>query len=212
MERGKTSSHYQDIQTFFEKSFDKPHLNPTRNAIHTKFRALFSTGNFADLTCGKSTIDLEKAIAGQKMIIFDLAKGTVEETEGSAFGRLIVAMLQGIAMRKPTAHRVTLIIDECHNFITKSIGTIIAEAAKFTLFLIMAQQYVGQEMDPQMRDAVLNTSVQIAGRNQAKFYSSTASMMYITPEEVASLKKGDFYIHIGRRAAVQVFDPHPPAG
>jgi hypothetical protein len=194
--------HYPDVQEFFTYSFlgKRSNLDRTKVAIETKLQDLFSTGHFADLTCGKSTIDLEKALEERKVIIFNLSKGALGERESSAFGRLIVAILQGIAMRREWQRNhapVRVIIDEVHNFTTKSLQTIITEAAKFQLFLIMAQQQIGQGMAPEMRNAVLNASAQIAGRNSPSFYGPVAGMLHVEPGIIENLReRGEFVIHL----------------
>jgi hypothetical protein len=138
----------------------------------------------------------------RKVIVFNLAKGATA-TEGSAFGRLITAMLLGIAFRRsrpgstkkpiPTMY----IMDECQNFLTKSVHDIISETAKFNLFIVMAQQQLGQGgMSTEMRDAVLNTSVHIGGTNKPALHGSVAKMLGAEPEDVAKLKRGEFIINM----------------
>jgi hypothetical protein len=200
VEFGQSRDHYPDVQDFFKYSFHRKNFDMTKTAIHTKLQDLFSTGNFADLTCRKSTIDLERSLQERKVIIFSLSKGALGEREASAFGRLIVAMLQGIAMRREAqGNRVPIraIIDEVQNYTTKSMQTIITEAAKFKLFLTMAQQQIGQGMTAEMRNAVLNASAQIAGRNAPSFYGTIASMLHVEPEQIEGLTKpGEFIIHL----------------
>jgi hypothetical protein len=205
VEFARSRAHYPDVAEFFTHDFQgalgkRHHLDVTKTAIHTKLQDLFSTGNFADLTCGKSTIDLERALEERKIVIFNLSKGALGEREASAFGRLIVAMLQGIAMRREAqGNRVPIrvIIDEVHNFTTKSLQTIVTEAAKFKLFLVMAQQQIGQGMTAEMRSAVLNASAQIAGRNSPSFYGPVAAMLHVEPEQIERLTEpGEFIIHL----------------
>jgi hypothetical protein len=109
-------------------------------------------------------------------------------------------MLQGIAMRREQqGNRVPIraIIDEVHNYTTKSMQTIITEAAKYKLFLTVAQQQIGQGMSPEMRNAVLNASAQIAGRNSPSFYNAVASMLHVEPDAIEGLReRGEFMIHL----------------
>ncbi len=51
-----------DIKSFFANEFGTPGYKTTEHAIATKLRLLLTTGTFADLTCGHSTIDLERAM------------------------------------------------------------------------------------------------------------------------------------------------------
>lgn len=97
---GRSLAHYPDTANFFEHHFHHRHYHTTKAAILTKFQTLFSTGRFPALTCGESTIRLERAWEQKKIIVFNLAKGMLGDKESSAFGRLIVALLQGIAVRR----------------------------------------------------------------------------------------------------------------
>ena len=142
---------------------------------------------------------LEKAIEERKIIIFNLAEGTVGEAEGSAFGRLIVALLKGIAVRRDRQNKrvsTRVIIDEFHNFTTRSMEKIITQAAKFKLYLTMAQQQIGQGTSKEIRDAILNVSVLIGGRNAPTFHGPVASMLNVSPEDIGSLDRGDFIAHL----------------
>ena len=185
--------HYEDVRTFFEDSYvGAAHIKPTKEAIRTKLQVLFSSGKFAKLTCGASTFMLEKAIEERKIIVFNLAEGSVGEQEGSAFGRLMVAMLQGIAVRRLKQHNrvpTRVIIDEAQNYTTKSMEKIVTQAAKFKLFLTLAQQQIGQGMTTEMRSAALNMSAQIAGRSAPALHSTMASMVNVERGEIESLKE-----------------------
>ena len=96
----QTRHHYEDVPDFFTHDFHSKHYKDTKNAVQAKLQSLFASGKFARLTCGPSTFMLEKAIEERKIIIFNLAEGSLGEQESSAFGRLLVAMLQGIAVRR----------------------------------------------------------------------------------------------------------------
>ena len=95
-----TRHHYEDVPEFFTHDFHSKHYKDTKNAVQAKLQSLFASGKFARLTCGPSTFMLEKAIEERKVIIFNLAEGSLGEQESSAFGRLLVSMLQGIAVRR----------------------------------------------------------------------------------------------------------------
>ena len=120
VEFGASLSHYSEAQNFFRRAFSEGHYNITKKSIYTKLQEILNTGTFAEMTCGRSTIDLEKSVNERKVILFNLSKGSIGEDEGRAFGRLVIAMLQGIALRResiPKSKRVPvhLVIDECHN-------------------------------------------------------------------------------------------------
>jgi hypothetical protein len=196
---GQSRTHYEDVPEFFTHDFHSKHYAPTKDAIRSKLRSLLTSGKFSRLTCGRSTFMLEKAIEERKIIIFNLAEGSVGEEEGSAFGRLLIAALQGIAVRRDKQNKrvpTRVIIDEFHNFTTRSMEKIISQAPKYKLFLTMAGQHIHQVTSKEIRDAVLQVSVLIGGRNTPNFYGPVASMLNVPSEAIDGLDVGDFVVRL----------------
>jgi len=111
----------------------------------------------------KSAFDFRDVMDNKKILIINLAKGKTGEVNSSLLGLIIVAKLQMAAMGRanlPEEQRndFYLYIDEFQNFVTDSIATILSEARKYRLDLIIAHQYVGQLVDDKgsakIRDAV----------------------------------------------------------
>jgi len=114
----------------------------------------------------RSAFDFREVMDKQKILIINLAKGTTGEVNASLLGMIIVAKLQMAAlgrtdMAEDDRKDFFLYMDEFHNFITPSIATILSEARKYKLDLIMAHQYLGQlgeGGDTQTKDAVLGNA------------------------------------------------------
>lgn len=102
----------------------------------------------------------------KKILLVNLAKGRTGEVNANLLGLIIVAKLQMAALARadrPEAERPDfyLYIDEFQNFITDSIATILSEARKYKLNLIIAHQYLGQlveKQDTKIRDSVLGNA------------------------------------------------------
>jgi len=97
----------------------------------------------------KSGFNFREVMDQKKILLVNLAKGTTGEVNSNLLGLIIVAKLQMAALSRtdiPEAQRndFYLYIDEFQNFITDSIATILAEARKYKLDLILAHQYIGQ--------------------------------------------------------------------
>jgi hypothetical protein len=195
----QTRHHYEDVPEFFTHDFHSKHYKDTKNAVQAKLQSLFASGKFARLTCGPSTFMLEKAIEERKIIVFNLAEGSLGELESSAFGRLLVSLVQSIAVRRDkqnTRVPTRVIIDEFHNFTTRSMEKIITQAAKYKLYLTLANQQTGQIASKEIRDAILNVSVLIGGRNSPSFHGPVASMLNVPAEAIGELDRGDFIAHL----------------
>ncbi len=106
-----------------------------------------------------SGFDLAQVMDGKKIFLANLSKGLTGEVNSSLLGMILVSKMQMAAMRRARIAEEQrsdfyLYIDEFQNFTTDSIATILSEARKYKLNLIMAHQYMPQLTD-QIRDAVL---------------------------------------------------------
>ncbi len=110
----------------------------------------------------KSTIDLRKAMDDKKIILMNLSKGRVGEDNSALLGAMIITKLQLAALSRVDVpeserHDFYLYVDEFQNFATESFATILSEARKYRLNLIVGHQYIGQlvqEKNTKVRDAV----------------------------------------------------------
>lgn len=106
----------------------------------------------------ESSMDIRKAMDEGKIILVKLAKGQIGEMNMQLLGMIIVAQIQMAAMARadmPEDERrdFYLYVDEFQNFATDSFASILSEARKFRLNLIVANQFIEQLKD-EIRDAV----------------------------------------------------------
>ncbi len=97
----------------------------------------------------KSTINFREIIDNQKILVVNLSKGKLGEDNSNLLGCLIVTKLQLAALSRadvPEKDRKDfyLYVDEFQNFTTDSFTTILSEARKYKLNLILAHQYISQ--------------------------------------------------------------------
>lgn len=109
----------------------------------------------------KSGFDFREVMDKKKILLINLSKGRTGEVNSSLLGLIVVSKLQMAAMTRaelPEAERSDfyLYIDEFQNFITDSIATILSEARKYRLDLILAHQYLGQLKDEKGQQKVLD--------------------------------------------------------
>lgn len=115
----------------------------------------------------KSGFNFREVMDQKKILLVNLAKGLVGEINANLLGMIIVSKLQMAALERASLpeeqrHDFYLYIDEFQNFITDSIATILSEARKYRLELIIAHQYMKQLEDNKgkstVRDAVLGNA------------------------------------------------------
>lgn len=111
----------------------------------------------------KSGFNFREVMDKKKILLINLAKGKTGEVNSALLGMIIVSKLQMAALARadmPEEEREDfyLYIDEFQNFITDSIATILSEARKYRLDLIVGHQYMGQlvkDGKTDIRDAIL---------------------------------------------------------
>lgn len=106
----------------------------------------------------KSSFDVRKAMDGGKILLVNISKGRIGEDASRLLGAMLITKIQIAAMSRvdmPKAERkdFTLIVDEFQTFATASFATILSEARKFNLSLVVAHQYIAQLSD-EVRDAI----------------------------------------------------------
>lgn len=105
-----------------------------------------------------SAFDLRDIMDNEKVLLVNLSKGKTGEVNSELLGLIIVSKIQMAAMGRadmPESERKDfyLYVDEFQNFATDSFASILAEARKYKLNLIVAHQYISQ-LEEKIRDAV----------------------------------------------------------
>jgi hypothetical protein len=106
----------------------------------------------------KSAFDLRDIMDNKKILIVNLSKGRTGDLNSKLLGMIFVMKFQAAAMSRsniPEEERVdfSLYVDEFQNFSTDSFATIMSEARKYHLNLIVANQFTTQ-LTEEIRDAV----------------------------------------------------------
>jgi len=124
----------------------------------------FITNSIMRNTIGqtKSAFNFREVMDNQKILLINLSKGKIGDLNTQLLGLVIVARIQMAAMSRadtPEDQRKDfyLYVDEFQNFATDSFCSILSEARKYHLALIMAHQYIKQlekKNDTSIRDAV----------------------------------------------------------
>ncbi len=110
----------------------------------------------------KSSFNLRDVMDKQKILLVELPKGAIGETNAYLLGMIIVgkilmAALSRTDMAPELRKDFYLYIDEFQNFTTDSICQILSEARKYALCLTVAHQYIGQlskGQDSKIKDAI----------------------------------------------------------
>ena len=117
----------------------------------------------------KSGFNLRDVMDNKKILLVNLAKGRTGELNSQLLGMIFVMKFQAAAMGRadvPEAERqdFALYVDEFQNFATDSFESILSEARKYRLNLVLANQFMTQLTD-KIREAIIgNIGTVISGR------------------------------------------------
>ena len=117
----------------------------------------------------KSGFNFPEIMNNHKILLVNLSKGKMGDLNSKLLGIIFVMKFQAAAMARaniPEHERkdFTLYVDEFQNFATDSFETILSEARKYRLSLVLANQFMTQ-LKEELREAILgNVGTTITGR------------------------------------------------
>jgi hypothetical protein len=117
----------------------------------------------------KSSFNLRDIMDNKKILLVNLSKGRMGELNSKLLGIIFVMKFQVAAMGRanvPEDQRTdfSLYVDEFQNFATESFETILSEARKYRLNLILGNQFMTQLTD-KIREAIIgNVGTVVSGR------------------------------------------------
>ncbi len=123
----------------------------------------------------KSSFDFSDVMDGGKILLMNLSKGLIGDVNSKLLGMIIVNKIQVAAMRRQREASAVrkdffLYIDEFQNYVTDSIESILSEARKYRLGLVIAHQY----LDQLEKDSKLSGSVKLKGA----VFGNVGTMMF----------------------------------
>lgn len=148
----------------------------------------------------KSTVNIRFMMDTGKIIVVNLSKGKIGEDNSSLLGSMLITKFQLDAMSRADMDEKNrrdfyLYVDEFQNFATDAFATILSEARKYKLNLVMANQYVAQ-MPEEVRDAVFgNVGTSLCfqvGYDDAEYFSNQFTEE-VLPNDIVTLPKYNCY-------------------
>jgi hypothetical protein len=111
------------------------------------------------LTKPEKPINLRRIMDEGKILLVNLAKGSIGEDTSNLLGSLLISRFDLAALSRANAPETErpdymLYLDEFHNFTTQSLIFMLSELRKYRLSLVLAHQYLTQ-LEPNIREAIL---------------------------------------------------------
>lgn len=183
------------------KTNDK--IKGTKSGVFFRLQTLIGGKEFRRLLVGQSTVNLRKEINGGKVIIFNMAKGSLWKKYAPALWKLFVALLQAIVRKRQEipekARKETfLFCDEFQNvLISSTLEEILAESRKYGLGVLMAHQVIGQWMSTSLKHIIAwNTAIKVAWDSNVETMRTMAAMMGdLEFKDFKKLDKYEFFVY-----------------
>jgi hypothetical protein len=154
----------------------------------------------------KSSFDIRKAMDEKKIMIINLSKGRIGETNTNLLGGMLITKIYLAALSRAdvpdrvlkTMPNFYLFVDEFQSFANESFADILSEARKYKLNLTIAHQYI-EQMEEEVRAAVFgNVGTMIVFRVGA--YDAEVLekefMPQFTQEDIVNLGFAQIYLKL----------------
>ena len=154
----------------------------------------------------KSTFDLRELMDTKKIIIVNLSKGRIGESNAQLLGSMLVTKIYLAAMSRADVSEETLqslpsfylYVDEFQSFANESFADILSEARKYKLSLNIAHQYI-EQMPEEVRNAVFgNVGTMITfrvGATDAEHLEKEFSPVFLA-QDIVNLGRFQMYLRL----------------
>lgn len=197
-------SFWRDEFANYQDKFRSEAVAPIQNKVG-QFLSSAIIRNIVGQT--KSAIDPREIMDNKKILLVNLSKGRIGEDASALLGAMMITKLQLAAMSRvdiPEEERADfyLYVDEFQNFATESFASILSEARKYRLNLIVAHQYIGQlvhDRNTVVRDAIFgNVGTMVifrVGADDAEFLEKEFEPTY-TINDLVNLSQYSVYLKL----------------
>lgn len=193
---------------FFETQYDEPEFRRTRGEVARRAWGILENDTFTRMfSAPRSRLDFYEEMNAGKVILIDTAKGYLHEAS-RLFGRFFIAMVLQATQERTSGRSLPTFfyIDEAHEYFDANVATMLEQARKSRVGLILAHQYLGQLGD--IRESVMaNTAVKFAGGVSHEDAASLARAMHTTVDTIRGQRPLSFAVHVKGQGAVSVSVP-----
>lgn len=154
----------------------------------------------------KSSFDLREVMDKKKILIVNLSKGLVGESNQRLLGSMITTRIYLAAMSRADLSRAELAhlpafnfyVDEFQNFADETFAEVLSEARKYKLNLTVAHQYVDQ-MEEEVREAIFGNVGTFVTFRVGPIDAEVLEKVFVprfTAEDLVNLDKFQIYLSL----------------
>jgi len=187
---------------FFESEFDSKEFNATKTQVLRRLYGILENQTFERMfTDPVSKLDMFDELNAGKLILINTAKSLLKENGTEIFGRFFIALIAQAAQERstiPQSERTAALvyIDEAQDYFDPTIATILSQARKYRVGMVLAHQYLGQLSSGLAEAVEANTSIKLAGGVSARDARTLSGQMNCDPGLVQRQPKGSFATYI----------------
>lgn len=213
------------VQEFWSKQMGSTsdfHKSEMLNYFSSKFGSFLNNSLMRNIIGQReSSFSFENIIGQEKILLVNLSKGKIGETNAAMLGLILIAKLEAAILKRASLpqierHPFFLYVDEFQNVITDSFTSMLSEARKYGLGIHITNQYLSQ-LPEQLQNAILgNVGTLLAFEVSAD--DAEILVKEFAPfakEDFFNLKKFNFYIRLmmdGKMSPAFSGQSLPPAG
>ncbi|MFZ2569001.1 MAG: type IV secretory system conjugative DNA transfer family protein [Minisyncoccia bacterium] len=151
----------------------------------------------------KSSFNMREAMDSKKILLVNLSKGRLGDINSHLIGLILVGKILMAALSRVDSFGKDvppfyLYLDEFQNITTDSISTILSEARKYKLALMVAHQFIGQ-LDEKIKNSVFGNVGSMAvfrvGTEDSEFLEKQFTPVF-TANEIANLDNFNAYLRL----------------
>jgi len=187
---------------FFETEFESKEFAATKTQVLRRLYGILENQTFERMFADpESKLDMFSELNAGKLILINTAKSLLKDNGTEIFGRFFIAVIAQAALERatlPPSERTPALvyIDEAQDYFDPTVGTILSQARKYRVGMVLAHQYLGQ-LSSGLQEAVeANTSIKLAGGVSARDARTLAGQMNCDPGLVQRQQKGSFATYI----------------
>ena len=187
---------------FFETEFESKEFAATKTQVLRRLYGILENQTFERMfTDPASKLDMFSEMNQGKLILINTAKSLLKDNGTEIFGRFFIALIAQAAQERATIPQrdrtPTLVyVDEAQDYFDPTIGTILSQARKYRVGMVLAHQFLGQ-LSSGLQEAVeANTSIKLAGGVSARDARTLSGQMNCDPGLVQRQQKGSFATYI----------------
>jgi hypothetical protein len=180
----------QNIVQFFGSDFNEIRTKYYNEAVLPVVALVDELELQPSLVKGGGDVSLARAVQDNFLTVFSLNKVSMGEKTVKTIAGLLIQQIFLLAQARVFGQRVVLIIDEVSVIQNPALASILAEARKFGLSVILSQQYFGQ-IEKDLQDAIF--------ANVYNYY------VFKVSEEDARALEGNLNIELPKNLAEEEF-------